>query len=344
MNIALDATPLTMTSGGLPRYVSELTRALTVAFPEVRFALSSDQPFESVFPKLPGPKNWLERRWWLHGAERVNHREGVALFHGTNFSVPYFPKRPTVMTIHDLSPWMNAEWHSGADRVRKRTPRMIGIATMIITPSEAVRAQVIDRFHVAPERIVATPLAAADLFRPVIEPPERPYFLFVGTLEPRKNIPMLIEAWRKACRHQEFDLVLAGRRREDFPPIPWEPGLRILGETPEERLPKLYSNAVAVIYASQYEGFGLPVLEAMQCGAPVIVSHDAALTEVSGGAALQADTASEMAEAMLALYRDEKVRLLRSGLSLDRARQFSWQATASKTYAVYGEAMERFGR
>jgi glycosyltransferase involved in cell wall biosynthesis len=168
--------------------------------------------------------------------------------------------------------------------------------------------------------------------------------VFVGTLEPRKNIPMLLEAWRKVKREENVDLVLAGRRRSDLPAIAPEEGLRILGETPEEDLPELYSNAIAAIYASEYEGFGLPVLEAMQCGAPVIISRDPALTEVSGGAAVTVSNAGEMAAAMKSLMRDPVERLFRSGASLGRARVFSWGATARLTHEIYGEAIARFGR
>ncbi len=170
MIICLDSTPLTMTSGGLPRYVSELSDSLVREFPEDRFVLSSDQPFDyklTHLPRLPSA-NWLERRWWLYGAERANTGAGISLYHGTNFAVPYFPKRPTVLTIHDLSPWMNAEWHSGADRVRNRTPRMIGCATMIITPSKAVKQEVVidHDFAWRLSRMAVTPLAAADSLSP----------------------------------------------------------------------------------------------------------------------------------------------------------------------------------
>jgi glycosyltransferase involved in cell wall biosynthesis len=333
-----------MTSGGLPRYVSELSGALIAAFPSDQFLLSSDQPFTSLLPRLPGPTNWFERRWWLFGAERANARAKASLYHGTNFAIPYYSRRPTVLTIHDLSPWLNPAWHSGAGRVRKRSPRMIGLATMILTLTEAVRKEVIDRFHVAPGRVAVTPLAAPAAFRPTIQPPAKPYFLFVGTLEPRKNIPMLLDAWREVRRHHDVDLILAGRRRADLPSIAPEPGLQILGETPESQLPRLYSNALAAVYASQYEGFGLPVLEAMQCGAPVIVSHDPALIEVSGGAAIPVGSAVEMTAAMLSLWRDRALRAGHSARSLSRARQFSWRQTAVMTYEVYREAIARFGR
>ena len=344
MKVCLDATPLTMTSGGLPRYVSELSRALVEEFRSDEFVLSSDQRFVSGLDRLPRPAGWLQRRWWLWGAERANRKAKVTLFHGTNFAVPYFSRRPTVMTIHDLSPWMNPAWHAGANRVRKRSPRMANLATMIVTPTEAVRKEAIERFGITPGNVAVTPLAAGIHFRPVPLPPGNPYFVFVGTLEPRKNIPMLLEAWRSVREKSGVDLVLAGRRRADFPRVMPEGGLRILGEVSETELPALYSNAVAAIYVSKYEGFGLPVLEAMQCGAPVIVSRDAALAEVSAGAAIAVSSATELAEAMRGLLRNPAMRAGRSSRSLARARDFSWAATARLTYEVYREAAARFAR
>jgi glycosyltransferase involved in cell wall biosynthesis len=167
----------------------------------------------------------------------------------------------------------------------------------------------------------------------------RPYFLFVGTLEPRKNIARLIEAWRLVRKTQEVDLVLAGRIRDDFTPPVAEPGLRVLGAVPEEDLPALYSGAFACVYPSLYEGFGLPVLEAMQCGATVIASRDPAIVEVAGGAAVHVDATDvrALAEAMRArpVMRDE---------ALARAALFSWSITARKTKEVYDAARGFFGK
>jgi alpha-1,3-rhamnosyl/mannosyltransferase len=211
---------------------------------------------------------------------------------------------------------------------------------MIITPSEAVRRAAIGRFKLDGERVVAVPLAASSHFRPVeTGPAVHPYFLFVGTLEERKNIARLIEAWREVRRSQEIDLVLAGRAREDFKVPAEEPGLRVLGAVPEEDLPGLYSGAAAVVYPSLYEGFGLPVLEAMQCGATVIASRDPAIMEVSGGAAIhvEATDVRALAEALCAgpVRREE---------SLKRAAQFSWAGTAQKTREVYDAARRLFGK
>ena len=129
MIVALDATPLTLSSGGLPRYVNELSVALAREFPEDTYSLLSDQPFP-----MPGdapanlvrgraPDTAAERRWWFWGIRRAIHQSGAQVFHGTNFEVPYLGDTPAILTIHDLSPWRDRAWHTGADRVRRRTPR-----------------------------------------------------------------------------------------------------------------------------------------------------------------------------------------------------------------------------
>ena len=139
-----------------------------------------------------------------------------------------------------------------------------------------------------PSRVVAdSACRGAIFFRPTaVLPDGRPYLLYVGTLEPRKNLGFLLDVWREVRRKHPVDLVLAGRRRADFPKLAAEPGLRVEGFVPDEELPKLYSGALACLYPSCYEGFGLPVLEAMQCGAVVIASRDPAIAEVAGDAAI----------------------------------------------------------
>jgi glycosyltransferase involved in cell wall biosynthesis len=342
---ALDATPLTVPTGGVTRYTSELARALAAEYPEDQYWLLSDQSFAMPAPvaanlhKGDGPRTAAERRWWLWGLEREMMRRGVEVFHGTDFSVPYIPRRPSVMTVHDLSPWLLKD---ASTRVRRRVPVLLRarIPTMIVTPSETVRRAVISRFQLDQERVAAVPLAASSHFRPVeVTAPARPYFLFVGTLEPRKNIGRLMEAWREVRKSEEIDLVLAGRARDDFAAPAAEEGLRILGAVPEEDLPALYSGAVAFVYPSLYEGFGLPVLEAMQCGTTVITSRDPAIMEVSGRAAVHVDATDvrALAEAM-------RARPVRREESLQRAAQFSWPATAKKTREVYDDAIRLFAK
>lgn len=350
MRVAIEAASLALTSGGLARYTSELSLALARSFPADEFFLVSDQPFR--MPDNPpenlkrggGPRNSVERRWWIWGLDRELHRLGADLVHGPDFAVPYLPRRPSVMTLHDLSPWMDRRWHHAAERVRRRTPLLLdlGIATMIVTPTEAVRKQVIDYFRLDPARVVAVPEAPAPWFRRM-DPPagNAPYFLFVGTLEPRKNLLMLVDAWREVRRRQEIDLVLAGRRRADGPEIAEEPGLRLAGEVPDEKLPELYSGAVALVCPSLYEGFGLPVLEAMQCGTAVIASR--AVAEAAGDAAIYADDRESLARAMLEALERPDWLAERRAAAVQRAEEFSWDRTAHLTREVYQEARRRFG-
>jgi glycosyltransferase involved in cell wall biosynthesis len=350
VTIALDATPLTVSTGGVGRYTLELARALASEYPDDEYWLLSDQPFQAPNgpPNLHAggrPRNPAERKWWIWGLDREMRRHGVELFHGTDYSVPYAPLRPSVMTLHDLSPWLDPTWQPDASRVRRRTPRLLrmGLATMVITPTEAVRRAAIERFSLAPDRVVAVPLAANDLFRPtspVVKPGEYPYFLFVGTREPRKNIARLLEAWREVRKALAVDLVLAGRARADFPALPEEPGLRVLGEVPDSDLPGLYSGALACVYPSLYEGFGLPVLEAMQCGALVITSRDPAILEVGGDAAIHVDTENMAAlvEVMRAATTNPDGFDELRERALARAAQFSWRNTARRTREVYEAA------
>jgi glycosyltransferase involved in cell wall biosynthesis len=350
MRVAIEAASLGLSSGGLARYTGELSLALARSFPDDEFFLVSDQAFRMP-DDAPGnlkrggsPRNAAERRWWIWGFDREMHRLGADLVHGPDFAVPYIPRRPSVLTLHDLSPWMDPSWHDGAKRVRRRTPLLLdlGIATMIITPGDAVRKQAIERFRLDPDRVVAVPEAPAPWFRR-IEPPAGsvPYFLFVGTLEPRKNLLTLVNAWREVRRHHTIDLVLAGRPRADAPAIAEEPGLRLTGEVPDGKLPELYSGALALVYPSLYEGFGLPVLEAMQCGTAVIASG--AVAEAAGDAAVYANDAIGLARAMRQAAEQPNWAAERRALSLARASEFSWDRTARLTRQVYDEARRRFG-
>jgi glycosyltransferase involved in cell wall biosynthesis len=353
VKIALDATPLTLTSGGLPRYVNELSVALAQAYPEDAYSLLSDQPFQmperapANLVRGRGPHRPADRRWWLWGVRNAIHETGSELFHGTNFEVPYLGRTPSILTIHDLSPWRDPSWHGDeADRVRRRAPWLVrlGRAHMILTVSESIRREIIDHFDVPAEKVRAVPLAADPHFRPVppTSPAPEPFFLFVGTLEPRKNVQGLIDAWRESRPETKADLVIAGRSRADFQEdIAPAEGLHVLGEVPDQQLPRLYSDALAFVYPTHYEGFGLPVLEAMQCGCPVVTSCDPAVKEVSGGGAIHAANTQEIAEAMRALASNSRLRNVLRGCGIERARAYSWERTARLTHEIYEEALGR---
>lgn len=345
MRVALDATPLSTPTGGIRRYVHELYRALSQCFPEDDYQLVSDQPFPGR--TAPLPSSWFERRWWLIGVQREMRRLRCELFHGADFAVPYLPLNPSVITIHDLSPWREDSQNDTASRVRRRTPWLLrlGIPTMVLTPTEAIRREVINCFRLKRERVVAVPLAAPPHLRRTSTRPGN-YFLFVGTLTHRKNLFTLLEAWRLLREHAAVDLVVAGRQIPGGCVLPPEQGLHVLGAVEETQLADLYSGAIAFVYPSLYEGFGLPVLEAMQCGAAVLASRDAALCEVTGGAAVHIDATDVRAwtAAMLKVATDTDWREDLRRRSLARAAAFSWKRTARLTHEVYREALDRFGR
>ena len=342
MRVALDGTPLTLSSGGLRRYTSELSMALAAEFPEDAFLLASDRAFPmppcaiANLAAAPGPSNAIERRWWSLGLNRMLRRERIDVYHGTNFEVPYRPSLPSVLTLHDLSPWTG---YPCSRRVRFRTPLLLrlGIATIVITPTEAVRREAIARFGLRPERVVAVPEAASPALQRVETAAASPYFLYVGAAGPRKNVETILAAWREVRKQHAVDLVLVG----DFPA---DCGARVLAGVDDARLAELYSGTLALLYPSFYEGFGLPPLEAMQCGAAVFTSRDQAIAEVCGEAALRIDAcdAGAWAEALKAACElPEWIQELRAR-SLVRARDFSWCATARLTREVYEEARRRF--
>ena len=288
MRVALDATPLTLSSGGLCRYTYELSRALAREFPDDEFFLLSDQPF-------PMPAGCSQS----DGLGRSTARSGAALVVVGSRTRDVAPRRRTF-------PWHRFRRAlSGAPAERAHPARSFaldesgvaqwrgsGAAARAPTDRTAPRHHGADRQRSrarAGDRAVPhSPLTRGtafrwpprELFRPVpMEPPGTPYFLFVGTLEPRKNVPVLVEAWREVRKIMRWIWFWwAGARRFPRPAarrrveVGW-------GKCRTTQLPGLYSGATAVVYPSCYEGFGLPVLEAMQCGACVITSTDPALAK-----------------------------------------------------------------
>jgi glycosyltransferase involved in cell wall biosynthesis len=362
MRIVLDGAPLTEETGGIRRYVEELATSLTREFPEDEVYVVNDRPMRDAELLVRAgaqirdstPKGWANQRWWLMGISNLCDSLNATVFHGTDFSVPYLHKHPAVLTVHDLSPWLRPEWQPSAKRIRQRTPWMIrlGLADAVITVSESMRTEIIARFGIPRERVHAIPLAANSRFRPAHGYPEQgvegapPYFLYVGTLEPRKNVPEMIAAWLPVYQETGVALKIAGRRRQDFSFHAEHPGLAWLGAVPDEELPSLYSGALAVVYPSEYEGFGLPVLEAMQCGAPVVVGPAAALRELvaDGGIVVMPTSTPEFGGVLRRFATEKDFRMKWSERGLCRAQLYSWNVTAQRTRGVYQEAIARFER
>ena len=362
MRIALDSTPLVDPYGGIPRYVAELALALAELCPNDEVHLLSDQQDLHIDPRLKSKPNVVLAppsgprfggKWWSLGLPWELRKRQIQVFHGTNFEVPYLPAVPSVLTLHDLSPWHEQPIRpAGSARVRRRAPWLLKRARLVLTPSEAIRAEASARFGLASERILAIPYGASGgATRPPAEViaadlatlgVTKPFVLYVGSADPRKNLETAVAAWRGAqARMPALGFVLAGPGTERFC-NPGE-GPRALGAIPQNRLQSLLAAASAFVYPSYYEGFGLPIVEAMRAGAPVIISGDPALLEAAGGAALVADAGSpaQWTQAILDVVSNPELAADLHRRSLERAVFFQWRLTAKRTRAAYERAIRR---
>lgn len=283
------------------------------------------------------------------------------LVHFTNYLAPLASRVPYVVSFHDMTLSLFPEHHTLKKRLLTSSliPIVARRARLILTPSESTRRDVVRLLGVPSQRVRVIPYAAAPSFRRASEGPERlaarfglepPYFLYVGTLEPRKNLVRALRAFARASPAlgaQRF--VLVGERGWKYGEILREAArpelagrVLFLGYVAEELLPLLYSHATALVYPSLYEGFGLPVVEAMACGTPVLTSRSSSLAEIAGSAALLVDPADEpaLADGLRALGENEGLRrrLAQSGLA--RAREYSWERTGRETVAAYRAALE----
>lgn len=308
-------------------------------------------------PRLPWRYVRHLQRWLRFPA--ASHMLGnIQVFHATNHKSLPTGKVPLVMTIHDLTPQLFPQYHNAWIReVGKRLPALIRRARHLIAVSENTRRDLIEHMGVAPEQITVVPLAPSPRFHAPHSPSDlrifqerlgldRPYILFTGTLEPRKNVPRLLEAFARLPdeKTREVDLVIAGGKGwlfeevfETVARLNLEKRVRFPGFIADEDLPLLMAGAHLFVYPSLYEGFGLPPLEAMASGVPVIVSDRSSLPEVVGDAGIQVDPTDPdaIAEAMQRLLdSDEEWQRYRS-LGLERARAFSWERTARETLEVY---------
>jgi len=380
MLIGIDGIPLKDIKTGVGHYTFELARSLALASPTDQLEIvspfsffpgdHSEDPLDGWPPNLRLTQvqvNAWARNWWTIGLPRYIKRRSLDLFHGTNFDIPLWKRCPAILTIHDLSDFLYPETHEarGVRRARRRLPFMARTATQIVTHSESVRREVIEHLQVSREKVIAIPAAARSVFRPL--PPDQTietrkrlgvedeFLLFVGTIEPRKNLIVLLNAYRELLRATELhpQLVIAGKKGwltdslfSSLRELGIEERVLFTGYLSDNDLCALYSSCRVFIYPSKYEGFGLPPLEAMACGAPVIASSIPSIREVTGETArLVAPAGSDdLAHAIVTLLRDENERQRLSVAGLKRAQQFSWNHTAQLMLGVYHQAWEKYHR
>lgn len=379
MRIGLDGLPLTAAKTGVGHYTYELARALASAEPSGEFEILYPSTYATVRPDAPNspllPPNLklnrvrvgpMGRHWWSAGLPRYIRRSHLELFHGTNYDVPLWRRCATVLTIHDLSQLLHPETHEKrrVSRARRRLPLMSRTADAIITPTESVRVDVCELLKVSPGKVFAIPEAARACFKPMsfAETADARcrlgigdnFLLTVGTLEPRKNLAVLISAFAELARERPenaIQLVIAGGRGWLSSPLleaieksPVRDRIVLTDYLHDDELQALYSSCRAFVYPSIHEGFGLPPLEAMACGAAVIASRIPALEETTGAAALLFDpkSISELTGNILALIDNENARRELAAAGQRRAAEFSWDRTAQQTLQVYAEAVRRF--
>ena len=346
MRIALDGMPLASPLTGVGHYTAELARNLRAVAPSDSFTFIS-------------PGGFLKRRWWSLGLPLHLLRNSFDLFHGTNYEIPFWSRRPTVVTIHDLSMLLLSGVHRQdlIWRSRWRLPWMVKRASRIITPSNSIKTELCAAFGIHPDKVAVTPEAPRRVFKRREDPEllrrhgiAGDFILFVGTIEPRKNLRRLVEAFDQMLRNTSLSptLVIAGGKgwmMDDFVSFIKEKGLKdrvcLTGYLEDQDLCGLYSTCRAFVYPSLYEGFGLPPLEAMACGAPVITSRTPALMETVDTAArlIDPEDVDDIARAMTEMLSDAQVREHYAELGKVHVKKFSWEQTALKTLEVYRELL-----
>lgn len=378
MQVAYLAEALYQTmAAGSARYTAELAQALGER-PDLNLRLLTLYPPAVVaeraqargYPQaeslpLPVPRQLQYLLWHLTGVSGPLEKavQDMDVLHAPILIVPPRKKTPLVVTVHDLTFALFPQHHTRNTRVVAVTGlrRAVRDADLFLAVSEHTKRDLVRLSGVSPDRVIVTPEAADARFAPQKDTGtlarlgiDAPYVLYVGTLEPRKNIMVLLRAFAalqdKGTLKGPLErvlLVLAGAKGwmyDEIFALITQLGLRdrvrMLGYVADEDLPVLYSEAQVFVYPSLFEGFGLPVLEAMQCGAPVITTNVSSLPEVAGdaGVLIAPDDVAGLTREMHSILSEPERRADLCGRSLARAAEFSWQKTAELTAEAYSQA------
>jgi glycosyltransferase involved in cell wall biosynthesis len=373
MRIAVDYTAAVNQTAGIGRFVRSLITAAVEIDQRNRYVLVHARPNAGAvldFPsaenvtrqQLPIPERLLTILW-----QRAKlpvpldlFTGAIDLFHSPDFVLPPLRTARTILTVHDLAFLLFPECAHEALReyLLRTVPPSARRASFIVADSENTANDVICLLGVPPERVAVVPGGVDARFQPVEDATRRqmmrhrlgvgnaPYILFVGVIEPRKNLQGLIEAFELIKQHHKLPhkLVVVGRKGwlsegiyEKFESSPVRDDIIFPGFIADEELPTLYSAAAALAMPSFYEGFGLPLLEAMACGTPVVSSNAASLPEVVGDAGPKVDPndVEALAESLAQVLTDESLRAANRARGLERAAQFTWRAAAKRLLDVY---------
>ena len=365
MIVGYDATTVTGQLSGVGYYTKHLLASLAngagSGVVDRLVVLSNREVSLDAGPRVSlyeGQRFPVRSVWMQLVLPRILDRLRPDVVHYTNYLAPVWARVPYVVSVHDMSVALMPQFHTLKKRMltSRLVPMVARRAGLVLTPSENTRRDVIRLLGLDPGRVRVIPYAPAPTFRPVTVERDRlrtlgltgPYFLYVGTLEPRKNLARALRAFaRVAPSLPDHRFVIVGQRGWMYDDVLKEASelrgrVDLLGYVAEADLPALYSHAAAFVYPSLYEGFGLPVVEAMACGTPVLTSRSSSLTEIAEGSAVLADPLDEaaIADGLMALATDEALRadLRRRGLA--QAASFTWERTGRETAQAYLEVHE----
>jgi len=335
--VVVDADVLGRRRTGDETYVRNLLRTLPEPAAEAGLDIAAvtrhpDLVPDGVLPVLLAARSQELRMAWT--LPRTLRRLGAALVH-TQYALPYRCPCPAVVTIHDLS--FEHGLMGRRDRLvfERVVPHAARTAARVLTVSERTKRDLVEHYGIPPERVVVTPNGVDPAFHPATQTAAaRPYALAVGAIQERKNQRAALAAARDAG----LELVVVGPVKDERAAAELrEGGARLEGYVEVERLAELYRGAACLVQSSRYEGFGLPVVEAMASGTPVVTVPDPALVEVAGEAAVVVPEAELAAGIRRAV--EERDTLAAKGL--ERARAFTWEAAARATVTAYAEALDR---
>ena len=351
-------TNLALSMSGLLAAGEQLTLLGDLGNTETHDSSLSAAEFRSI-PVSVSPFS-VSQQWRIPNLLRRLPLSGPALYHCPYYLYPYRNRLPTILTFYDITPLQYPQTVSLKARVFFRVAATVALraASQILTVSEATRGDLTNYFFVHPGKIRVTPLAADSSFRPQpaaeidrvrakYDLPAR-FVLYFGANKPHKNLPALIDAFSKLATRQTPPLIIGGAWDRRYPQarhraeqLRLGESVRFVGAVDEADLPSLYSAATIFVFPSLYEGFGLPVLEAMSCGTPVACADTSSLPEIVGEAALLFDPRSvaDIKETVAALLEDDALRADLSARGLEQADRFSWQRTAASTLNCYRELL-----
>ena len=366
MRIGFDGRSLVSPAGGVRRYASELLDGLVRSNPNdtiVVFGASADSAQQLAVQhrsvRQIAPTNL---GWSLVDLPRAIRNEGLDVFHAPAYTAPLYGAHPLALTIHDVSYERHPEWYPyRRDPFRRWFYRCSArTADVIITDSDFSRREIAAAYGLDLSLIRVVPLGVGGRFL-ASTPPRRPtdvkqpYVLHVGDLHVRRNVQTLVRALaRLPSVYSQIApplLVLAGADRGERANIEIEAQrtnvqIRFSGPVDDDALVALYARAAVFVYPSRYEGFGLPLLEAMACGTPVIGARAGAIPEVVGDAGIlvDPDDESEMAASIGRVMSDTELAARLRSAGRKRAMGYSWARTARQTTEAYGEAIDRVAK